>query len=257
MRRSVMLEKLRNGGYVVLTQSWIVPHWKMVDLMGKVGFDGVWIENEHSDFTYAEMSQMILAAGANDMDSLIRVERSGYNGIIKPLEAGATGIIVPQCKDGDDAKNIVQDAKYSPMGLRGAGGSVDADYGTTDRMKYFSDANSETIVAVIIENKEAVEDVDAIASTEGVDILLMGPGDLSQSYGYLGQLNHELVVSATNRVADACAKHGKWWGTPVSNAEEAQDMLRRGGRIVQGPNDQGVLVPGFQRVREMYRGLEI
>ena len=60
MRRSLMREKLKRGEYVVMSQSWIVPYWKMVDMMGFVGFDGVWLENEHSDFSYGELSQMIL-----------------------------------------------------------------------------------------------------------------------------------------------------------------------------------------------------
>ena len=180
MRRSLMREKLKRGEYVVMTQSWIVPYWKMVDMMGFVGFDGVWLENEHSDFSYGELSQMILAARAHDMDSIVRVARTGYTGIIKPLEAGATGIIVPHCMGGEDARSIVRDARFSPMGLRGSGGSSDSDYGTSDRKEYIKHANTEILIAVIIEDKEAVDDVDAIAGTEGIDILLLGPVDLFQ-----------------------------------------------------------------------------
>ena len=129
MRRSLMREKLKRGEYVVMSQSWIVPYWKMVDMMGFVGFDGVWLENEHSDFSYGELSQMILAARAHDMDSIVRVARTGYTGIIKPLEAGATGIIVPHCMGGEDARSIVRDGRFSPIGFRGSGGSSDFDYG--------------------------------------------------------------------------------------------------------------------------------
>ena len=257
MRRSRMLEKLRRGEYVTMAQSWVIPHWKIVDIMGFVGFDGVWIEHEHSDFSHGELSQMILAARAHDMDSVVRVERTGYNDIIKPLEAGATGIVVPHCMSGEDAKSIVREAKFSPLGMRGSGGSTDSDYGMMERMEYFRHANSETFVAGIIEDKEAVEDVDAIAATEGIDMLLMGPGDLSQSYGIIGQIKHELIERATDRVAEACAKHGKWWGMPVGSREEGERALKRGARIIQTANEQSLIVSALQQVKEAFEGLEV
>lgn len=257
MRRSLILEKLRRGEYVVISQSWIIPHWKMVDVMGTVGFDGVWIENEHSDFNYSEISQMILAARAHDMDSIVRVERCGYTGIIKPLEAGATGLVVPQVVDGEDAKSIVRDAKYSPMGLRGAGGSTDSVYGTQAREEYIEQSIRETFIAALIENKEAIEDIDAIAATEGIDMLLLGPGDLSQSYGIFGQSDHELIIKATNAMADACDKHGKWWGAPVSNREQAEAILKRGARIIQTVNDQEIIVSGFRKLNESFQDIKI
>jgi 2-keto-3-deoxy-L-rhamnonate aldolase RhmA len=257
MRRSLILEKLKRDEYVVIVQSWIVPHWKVVDLMGVLGFDGVWIEHEHSDFSYGELSQMILAARAHDMDSLVRVARTGYTGILKLLEAGVTGIIVPHCMGAEDAKSIVRDAKYAPLGMRGAGGSVDADYGTSDRMEYFQHANRETLVAVIIEDKEAVDEVDAIAATEGIDALLLGPGDLSQSYGLIGQLDHPVIHQATDAMAEACARHGKWWGAPVESRDHAEALLRRGARLLQSGNDQAVLVSGFRQMKEMLQDLKI
>ena len=181
MRRSLILEKLRRGEYVVITQSWIIPHWKMVDVMGTVGFDGVWIENEHSDFNYSEISQMILAARAHDMDSIVRVERCGYTGIIKPLEAGATGLVVPQVVDGEDAKSIVRDAKYSPMGLRGAGGSTDSVYGTQAREEYIEESIRETFIAALIENKEAIEDIDAYVRPDRRDHRYLHGDDIGAS----------------------------------------------------------------------------
>ena len=256
MRRSLILEKLKRGEYIVIAQTWILPHWKVVDIMGTIGFDGVWIENEHSDFSYGEISQMILAARANDIDSIVRVERCGYTGIIKPLEAGATGIIVPQVVDGEDAKSIVRDAKYSPMGLRGAGGSTDAEFGTQSRDEYIRQSISETFVAALIENQTAVEDVDAIAATEGIDMLLLGPGDLSQSYGVFGQMDHDLIKKATDKMAQACEKHGKWWGAPVANRQQAEAMLKKGGRIVQTVNDQEVIVSAFRELRESFEDMK-
>lgn len=255
MRRSLIREKLARDEFITIAQSWIIPHWKLVDLMGHVGFDSVWLEHEHSDFTIGELGQMILAARAHDMDSLVRVERSGYTSTLKILEAGATGIIVPHCMGGDDAKTIVRDAKYAPLGMRGAGGSVDADYGTKDRTAYFEHANRDTLVIVIIEDKEAVEDIDSIAATEGVDGILLGPGDLSQSYGVIGQMDHPLIHEAVTAIADACARHGKAWGAPVGSREHAQQLLNQGARLMQLGNDQTALVEGFTASRDSVKNL--
>jgi len=171
--------------------------------MGMIGFDAVWIENEHSDFNYSELSQMILACRAHDMNAIVQVQRHGYTGILKILEAGATGIIVPHTMDGIDAKSIVYNAKFSPLGMRGQGGSIDTGYGITNQWdeEYLNNALNEILVIAQIED---------IAATKGIDILFVGPADLSQSYGVLGQLNHKYIVDAMEDTASACNKHGKW-----------------------------------------------
>ena len=252
MRRSRVLEKLRRGEYVIIPHVWTVPHWKIVDIMGVVGFDGVWIENEHSDFNFSELSQMILAARAHDMDSIVRVARTGYTGILKLLEAGTTGIIVPH-----NARSIVRDAKYGPMGMRGNGGSVDADYGTVDWMEYAEHANRETLVVAQIEDKEAVEDVDAIAATEGIDVLYVGPGDLSQSYGILNQMEHELIQRAIDATAAACERHGKWWGTPAFGPDHLKQLIKRGARFLEYGTESDVLVSGFRQIKEMMKDIKV
>ena len=255
MRRSRMMEKLKRGEHVTLAQSFIIPHWRVVDLIGLVGFDGIWIEYEHSDFTYAEISHMMLAARAHDMDAVVRVTRCGYTDIIKPFEAGATGIVVPHCKDGEDAAGIAREAKFAPIGKRGAGGSVDADYGTHDYMEYVRHANAETFVVALIEDREAIEDIDVIAGTEGIDILMLGPHDLSQSYGIFGQTGHKLIKDAIDAVADACTRHGKWWGLPIANREHAREMLKKGARVLQTRHDQQVLIDGYRALKASFEGI--
>ena len=244
MRRSRMLEKLRRGEYVTMAQSWVIPHWKIVDIMGFVGFDGVWIEHEHSDFSYGELSQMILAARAHDMDSVVRVERTGYNDIIKPLEAGATGLVLPHCMSGEDARSIVREAKFSPLGMRGSGGSTDSDYGMMERMEYFRHANSETFVAGIIEDKEAVEDVDAIAATEGIDMLLMGPGDL-----YRKLRHHWADQTRVDRARDRQGRRGLRQAWEVVGNAGGQPGGRREGAQARRPHH-----PNGQRTIAHRRG---
>jgi 2-keto-3-deoxy-L-rhamnonate aldolase RhmA len=256
MRHSRVLEKLRRGGFVVIPTVWIVPHWKVVDVMGTLGFDGVWIENEHSDFSQLELSQMTLACRAHDMDAIVRISYTGYNSIIRVLEAGATGIIVPHCMGHRTAQEVVRHARFAPMGMRGVGGSTDSDYGTVDYKTYFEHANRETLVAVMVEDKEAIAEVDAIAATPGVDVLFVGPADLSQSYGILGQMDHDLIRRAVDATAAACKKHNKWWGMPVNNAEHARQLLAKGARFLAYGDDQAALVTGLSQVRDLANQLK-
>ena len=257
MRRSRILEKLRRGAPAVIPHVWVLPHWKVVDMIGVAGFDGVWIEHEHSDFDHSDLSQMILAARAHDMDCVVRTPRTGYTSIAKVLEAGATGIIVPHCMNAEDARGIVRDAKFAPLGMRAMGGSVDTGYGTADRAEYMEHANGETMVAVMIEDKEAVEDVDAIAATEGVDVLFVGPGDLSQSYGAPGQLDHELVLRAVDATAEACESHGKSWGMPAFNEKELRRLLDRGARFMEYGLDQTIMMSGLLQAKETLRANKV
>ncbi len=257
MRVSRILQKLRGGDYVLVPSVWTVPHWKIVDMMGVVGFDGVWLENEHGDFSLGELPQMTLAGRGHGMGGIVRISLTGYTSFISPLEAVASGLIIPHCMGAEDARSIVHDAKFAPLGMRGVGGGTDADYGSVGWMDYATHANRETFIIVMIEDQEAVEEVDAIAAIDGIDILFVGPGDLSQSYGVLGQWEHPLIHRTMDATAIACAKYGKWWGTVVNSPEHGQQLLARGARFLSYGSDQGALMSGFRQIKEEMEGMKI
>jgi 2-keto-3-deoxy-L-rhamnonate aldolase RhmA len=246
-----ILQKLREGKPVLVGAVWTVPHWKIVEMLGIAGYDGVWIEMEHSDTTWEQMSQMILAARATGMEAVVRIPRGSYNDVIRPLEAGATGLLLPHCTGGEDAREFVRMARFAPLGWRGIGGSVDTRYGTLPLQEYCEWANREILLGVMVERKEAVEHVDAIAGTEGLDLLLVGPADLSQSLGVRGEMSHPLMREAIERVAEACTRHGKYWavaGVVPSYAEQ----VAMGARFFNIVNEMSVLMEGFQRAKERF-----
>jgi len=251
MHGNKVLRKLREGKPVLASIVWTVPHWKIVEMMGIVGYDCVWIEMEHSDFTLEQVSQMILAARATGMEALVRVPRGGYNDVIRPLEAGATGVLMPHCTGGEDAREFVRMARFAPMGWRGIGGSVDIAYGAFSSEEYYDWANREILLGVMIERREAIEDIDAIASTEGLDLLLVGPADLSQSLGVRGDFTHPLLREAVERVAGACAKHGKAWGI-AGNVPPPKEQYAMGARFFTVAHEMGVLVEGFRTAKEAF-----
>ena len=110
---------------------------------------------------------------------------------------------------------------------------------------------------VLIEDKEAVDAVDEIAATEGIDVLFVGPGDLSQSYGVRGQLDHEQIQHAIDATATACERHGKSWGTPAFSPEHLAELVGRGARFFEYGTDQSVLISGFQQIKDVIDGIEV
>lgn len=258
MKTNRILAKLRANEPVPVPVVWTVPHWKIVEMIGLAGYECVWIEMEHSDYTLENMSQMILAARATGMEAIVRVPRRGYTDYIKTLEAGATGLIYPHCTNADEAREFVRATRFQPLGWRGMGGSVDTQYGTMPLDKYWEHGNNEVLLAVMIERKEAVDDIDAIVAVEGLDGVVIGPGDLSQSYGLIGQFDHPQIHEARARVAEACAKHGKWWGCPCQSPEAAKTLMPEGARFLFAwTTELGALTTAFSESMQAFTELDL
>jgi 2-keto-3-deoxy-L-rhamnonate aldolase RhmA len=130
---------------------------------------------------------------------------------------------------GEEAANVVRNAKYAPEGLRGIDGiEAHARHGLQPFEEYRMEANRETFVVVQIEDAQGVDNVDAIARTPGVDVLFVGPADLAASLGVVGQMAHARVQEATQRVAKAAADAGILWGSTVGNGERFEYLKERG-----------------------------
>src|SRR6185312_13940772 len=142
---------------------------------------------------------------------------------MRALEFGANGIMVPHCLSVAEARQWVEWVRFPPLGRRGFDGAgADADYALGDAIEYLAKANDEVFLALQVEDRECVECVDEIAALPGVDLLFVGPGDLSISYGVPFQFDHPLVLKAIDKVAEAAERAGKWWGIPTGSAEHAQ-----------------------------------
>jgi 2-keto-3-deoxy-L-rhamnonate aldolase RhmA len=114
---------------------------------------------------------------------------------------------------------------------------------------YMAHANRETFIVVQIEDAEAVEEVDAIAAPPGIDILFVGPADLRQSYGIPLQFDHDLMRAAVTRVAEAAARHGKWWGLPGGNAEQGAIYYDMGARFLAAGGAILLLQQAYKQLR--------
>lgn len=202
------LKELVRGSRIVLGGSLSLPSPDLVEIMGYSGFDLVCIDTEHGSHAMeAEMSNLLRACTVAGVTSLVRVTENEPSRILKALDAGAQGIIVPRVKNREDVLRAVRAAKYAPQGERGSCGNTRAtQHSAVPAIEYYPRANRETIVMPIIEEIEAVERIDDVLSADGIDMIWLGPADLSASMGLENQPKHPDVLAAMERVAVAARK---------------------------------------------------
>jgi len=209
-RSSRVLKRLRAGEMpTVLKINLSDP--RVTEIAGLCGVDAVWLCNEHVPNDWIGLENQIRAARIHNMDALVRVGRGSYSDYIRPLEADATGIIVPHVGNADEARQIVDWVRFKPLGNRALdGGNIDGQFCMVPVEEYIQHSNTERLIVLQIESPEALENVEAIAAVPGFDLLLFGPGDFSHRIGKPGQLGDPRVVAARKRVAAAACAHGKF-----------------------------------------------
>lgn len=253
MKRNIVKEMLKRGEILAVPEVNRLFSPKLIEILALSGYECVWIDMEHSDLSYECLSELAMAARATGIDVIVRIVKGGYTSVIRPLELGVNGLVLPHCMSSDEARQFVQMAKFTPLGLRGIGAGRDSNYGLTDLKDYLKDANKETLLIVQIEDKEGVDNVDSIAAIEEIDVLFIGSVDLSQSYGVVGELDHPLIQKAIEKVALVCKKYKKSWGLPVEPGERMQNILDKGAQFLNITNETGVLLEGFRIAKENFR----
>jgi 4-hydroxy-2-oxoheptanedioate aldolase len=210
LRTSRIKRLLKDNKFPLLIKSNLTDP-RVTELAGVCGFDAMWLCNEHVPTDWMTLENTIRAARIHDMDTLVRVSKGGYSDYVRPLEAGATGIIVPHVESAEEAAKIVSWTRFYPIGKRPLdGGCTDGYYCAVPQDEYLANSNTEKIVVLQIESPEALEQVEKIAAVPGFDGLLFGPGDFSHRIGKAGQLTDPVVTAARQRVAKAARENGKF-----------------------------------------------
>lgn len=256
MRRSKTLEKIRNGEWALCTAV-AVGGSRIAELAGYLGYDCLWLDMEHKPCSQMDVFHMIMGARSSDVDCVVRVRKQGYLDYFRALEDGAAGIMVPHVKSAEEARMIVQNAKYPPLGKRGIDlAGADTRYMLDDEMENIRFANRETFVMIQIEDKEAIEAIDEIAAVPGIDAFFVGPADLSSSLGVFGQSDNTVLEEAIEKIAAAAKKYGKWWGIPVGSPEQGQKYLDMGASFLNYSGDLGAIVREFTRAKKEFSTLK-
>jgi len=255
MRRSTVKSKLDRDEPVLLTQLHLVDP-SIFELASLMGFDGIWMDLEHHTYSMETATNLMRAARVGCSDIVARAAKGEFMRVSRLLEAGAQGIMYPRCDNADEASEVVKWSKFAPMGKRGFdGGNPDMPYATMLVEEYIKLANEQTFIVIQIEEREAIGNAQAIAEVPGVDVLFLGPGDLSVLCGIPGQMNHPIMGKALKEIARAAEKAGKHWGTPAFSHEHAKQLLDMGATFICYMADIIMIRDGLLKIQEQFAPL--
>ena len=244
MRPNTTLQAWREGRQTLGT--WVsLANTQVAELMANFGFDWICVDMQHGLVDFSDVFTMLPAISTTSTTPFVRVPWNEPHIIMKALDAGAYGVIVPMINNAEDAARAVAACKYPPLGMRSYGPARAVLYGGPD---YGQRANEEIAVVLMIETEEGLAKVDEIAATEGVDCLFIGPSDLSLAVGLeagkgWGQPEFEEAVDS---IAAACERHCIAVGVFTHSAELAAEYLRRGFHMVDIMGDSRFLAAGVR-----------
>ena len=220
------------------------------EIMGMAGFDWALVDLEHGAGFEGDVLHQFQALAHTGAAPLVRVESSQRQRLHRVLDLGASGIMVPRVNNKEEALTAVRGLRYPPEGVRGVASMNRAcDFGVSFK-QYVSEANSSLLGVMQVETEESLRNLDAIAGTDGVDVLFLGPLDLSHGLGILGQFDHPDFVKAAEATARAAAKHGKAAGILVGRPEDASRYVDLGYRFIGCGSDGGLLNTAARQVVE-------
>jgi 4-hydroxy-2-oxoheptanedioate aldolase len=209
------------------------PDATLVEVLGYWGWDFIVFDGEHGTIEPRDCEQMTRAAELRDVTPIVRVPTNQPAVILRYMDSGVAGLHVPWVNGGAEAEAVVRAVKYQPRGARGLAGIRASDYGQRGTLReYVQQANAETLVAVHIETAEAVERLPEILAVEGIDVVFIGPTDLSNSYGFPGEPQQPAVQEAMQRIVDAVTASSVALGIMVFSAEAARQWRERGARYI-------------------------
>jgi 4-hydroxy-2-oxoheptanedioate aldolase len=210
------------------------PATALMEMCAAAGFDFALIDGEHGTGDALEWENHVRAGESFGMPSVVRVGSHHPIEILRALDVGAQGILVPHLNSKAEAEAIVRAAHYPPIGRRGLATSTRAGRHTFSNLKeHLRSAQENTLIAVQVEDPEGIEHVDAIASVPYIDCVFIGPSDLSLGLGYPGESDHPTVVEASTRIYTAIAtKPNVRLGTFARDPEDANAWTARGAAFV-------------------------
>lgn len=212
--------KLKNNELTI--GSWVtIGHPAVVDIMASAGFEWLVIDIEHTSIDLTTTHNLIATIQANGMKALVRVSKNEEVVIKRVLDMGADGIVVPMIKSKEDALEAIDYAKYPPVGKRGVGLFRAQKYGLGfDEYKKW--VNDELVIIAQIEHYKAVDNIEEIITTNGIDGVIIGPYDLSGSMGYPGEYDRDDVKNGIAKVLEVCEANNIPSGFHVIESDPAK-----------------------------------
>jgi 2-keto-3-deoxy-L-rhamnonate aldolase RhmA len=244
-----------------LATGFILRQSRTVDIaaIGKAcGYDWLSIDLEHSSIDVDMAAQISAASLTAGIAALIRIPLEQHANASRLLDAGASGLIVPHIDTAEEARSIVTFAKYPPIGRRSIA-SVQPQLGfrPTAGEEAMRQVNDQILIVAMLETPAAIENADAIAAVEGIDVLIIGSNDLLAEMGIPGQFGHARLADAYRRVNESCAAHGKHAGMAgIHDRDLMAKFIGYGTRFVAGGTDLSFLMKAATERAELLRSFQ-
>ena len=225
-----------------------------IKALANAGHDFVWVDMEHAMFNWETTQTLVQYARLVGITPLVRVTDLSYTMVARALDSGAIGVIIPRVDTADQIRDAVSYARYPPLGRRGAGG--EGRYGFERRLPAdaVEEVNAATVVVVQVETVEAVERIDEFAAVDGLDVICVGPQDLSISLGVTGQFDHPTFVEAIEHVMRRVSAAGKVAGMVERDARRFQRWHAAGCRFFACNTDLNLIFTGAKADVDIVRG---
>jgi len=247
MRPNKIKHALQRGETVFGTMIAEINNPAIANILAEAGFDFMFMDMEHGPYNLHDVHDIARVARLSGIVPLVRVPDPRYHLIVRPMDQGAQGIMVPRVETREQVEFIVQSAKYPPVGKRGC--SIlkgHSDYHREPAEPFTRQANEENMIILQIERQVAIERIDELVSVPGVDVALIGPNDLALSLGVPGQLDHPLVAESIGKVVESCHRHGIISGLHTGNVEMLRYWMRQGMRMITWNSPLGMIMSASQ-----------
>lgn len=227
----------------------------VIEIFSYIGFDFFIVDNEHTQMNKESMVNLVRTAGNSDIVPTVRIKSNDPVEILQALDCGSLGVQVPMTDTREIVQMVVDSAKYAPMGNRGFSASHRAGaYGFMDAVQYAKTANDNTMVAVYCETRKAMDNLDEILTVDHVDIIFIGPFDLTQALGVIGQPRHPVVIDAIREITKKTRAAGKAVGIISADAPQTRQWLEMGIQYIALSSDQAMIgYAGRQFMKELGR----
>lgn len=220
----------------------------MAEVLGTTGLDFFVLDNEHVSINQENISNIIRAAQLYNIAPIIRVTCNEQSKILQVLDAGAYGVQVPNIDTFEQAKYLQDCTRYYPLGKRGFSPNVRAaEYGDIALKEYIAMANEKTVVVAHCETVESAKNIDQILLVEGIDVIFIGPMDLSQSFGKVGDMKNPELINCIEEVTKKTIAAGKAVGT-VCSLDNLKNYVSMGMKYMLIGNDQGTVKNYFTKI---------
>jgi 4-hydroxy-2-oxoheptanedioate aldolase len=207
------------------------PQAGTVELLGLAEFDFAVIDAEHGFHGIESIENLVRASDAVPIPAIVRPPRSDSDVVSRSLDAGAAGVLLPRSDHTVSVRQAIENVKFAPQGRRGLGGVRANRYGTQALDEFVRESNDRTVVAVQIETPGALAELYSIAALRGVDVLFVGPNDLTQALGIPGRTDDPRYREALARVAAAAKENGRAAGIMVGRRDQIPELAEMGYRF--------------------------